>query len=74
MCSLFGISVAAKKIKPSFLSDEYLVDSFRREVAILRQMKHRNVLRLVGIGMNGNNDARSLLIVTELVAALFPTF
>ncbi|MCY2959232.1 MAG: serine/threonine-protein kinase [Planctomycetota bacterium] len=57
-----GVPVALKLIAADIAAEAQTLDRFRREVAALRRIRHRNVLRYVDDG----EDAGARYVVTEL--------
>jgi tetratricopeptide (TPR) repeat protein/TolB-like protein len=49
-----GITVALKVIRPELAADASLIDRFRRELLLGRQVSHPNVVRIHDIGQDGD--------------------
>src|SRR4028118_1704564 len=49
-----GLAVAVKVLRPELSSDERLVERFRRELVLARQVTHRNAVRIHDIGHDGD--------------------
>lgn len=49
-----GLTVAVKVLRPELSSDERLVERFRRELVLARQVTHRNAVRIHDIGHDGD--------------------
>jgi len=49
-----GITVALKIIRPEIAADPSLIDRFRRELLLGRQVSHPNVVRIHDIGQDGD--------------------
>ncbi|HEX9944097.1 MAG TPA: protein kinase [Thermoanaerobaculia bacterium] len=49
-----GLCVALKVLRPELADDSRLIERFRRELLLARQVSHRNVVRIHDIGHDGN--------------------
>lgn len=61
-----GSMVALKVFRSGDCTDEVIEESFRREVQALSDLKHPNIVRILGAGRDEDNDAH--YIVMEWVA------
>jgi hypothetical protein len=57
-----GTLVAIKKLKVSGLEEAAAADAFRAEVALLAQLRHRNIVRFIGASL----QVPDLCVLTEL--------
>jgi serine/threonine protein kinase len=48
-----GLKKCAVKLFSAQLADDLLAEAFRRESAVLRDLKHENVVRLLDSGVDG---------------------
>lgn len=49
-----GLTVAVKVLRPELSADQRLVERFRRELVLARQVTHRNAVRIHDIGREGD--------------------
>jgi serine/threonine-protein kinase len=61
-----GEACALKVIAPAARSDEKAIQNFLREVSILKQLQHANIVRLIEMGASGTD----LFLSMEYLAAL----
>src|SRR5262245_11921844 len=52
--SELGVTVAVKVIRPELATDAMLIERFRRELVLGRQVSHPNVVRIHDIGQDGD--------------------
>ena len=59
------LMVALKKLNSQTVNRTYFMNAFKRELAVLRQMEHPNIVRFIGIAISPTPD-KSYHVVTEL--------
>ena len=51
-----GVKVAIKELNDYFASQQLFVDLFRKEIELIKDLKHPNIVRILDFGFNQYND------------------
>ena len=62
-----GVCVALKVLRPEMADDSQLIERFRRELVLARQVTHRNAVRIYDLGQDLGQDGNLLFLTMDFV-------